>query len=98
MRDSAIRNIHPAVVNIIDGKRAFDANGKEITLNETLIEADFKRLQKDQKAKGYLRDREYPPLEDFADAFYWQMKGSSSEMIKYLKVCTDVKKKFPKRR
>jgi len=96
MRDSAIRNIHPDVVNIIDGKRAFDANGKEVTLNEKLIKVDFKRLKKEHDAKGYLRDREYPPLEDFADAYYWQMRGSGLKMVNYLRACARVKKKFPK--
>lgn len=42
------------------------------------------------------RRAEYPPLEDLADALYWQSKGNDEPMRKYLARIEEVKKKFPK--
>lgn len=42
------------------------------------------------------RKVEYPPLEDLADAIYWQSKGDSSKMTEYLAKCEAVKLKYPK--
>lgn len=42
------------------------------------------------------RKREYPPLEDFVDAFYWMQKGDSAMMDAYIAKCDAVKAKHPK--
>ena len=39
---------------------------------------------------------EYPPIEDFIDAYYWEKNGNSSLMEEYLKKVSAVKNKFPK--
>jgi len=43
-----------------------------------------------------LRRREYPPLEDLADAIYWMERKDKSLMEAWLKNCDAVKAKYPK--
>ena len=45
---------------------------------------------------GRLRQAEYPPLADLADALYWQSKGDSSKMDAYNAAVEAVKQRFPK--
>jgi hypothetical protein len=45
---------------------------------------------------GILRKAEYPPLEDFVDAYYWQTQGDNELMNKYLQRCKSVKEKYKK--
>jgi hypothetical protein len=42
------------------------------------------------------RKREYPPLEDLADALYWQQQGDGSKLAAYFGKCNEVKRRFPK--
>jgi hypothetical protein len=43
-----------------------------------------------------MRQPEYPPLGDLADAIYWQNEGDSSKMTAYLAAVEAVKVKYPK--
>ena len=43
-----------------------------------------------------LRRRAYPPLEELADALYWQQNGDSSKMAAYMSVVAKVKETHPK--
>jgi hypothetical protein len=51
--------------------------------------------QLDPKIAGK-RLSSYPPLADFADAYYWAQKGDNSKMEEYLKKIEEVKNKYPK--
>lgn len=42
------------------------------------------------------RKSEYPPIEDFADAMYWNSRGDSSKLTAYYDKITEVKKNNPK--
>ncbi len=42
------------------------------------------------------RRMEYPELQDFADAYYWQQQGDDSKMKEYLAKITEIKNKYPK--
>lgn len=66
------------------------------TKEEILLEKT--RLENEYQATEYqrLRQPEYPPLEDLADALYWQSKGDDSKMVSYLQACDEVKNKYPK--
>jgi hypothetical protein len=46
----------------------------------------------------YKTDRalEYPSWQILADAIYHQQKGDNSKMAEYIKLCDDVKQKYPK--
>lgn len=43
-----------------------------------------------------LRKNAYPPLEDLADAVYWQSRGDDTKMQKYMARVEAVKRQFPK--
>jgi hypothetical protein len=98
MRDRAIYNTHPNVASINAGTQAFNINGELVQLNESLIEVEVARLQADWDSKEYqrLREKEYPPLADLADAIYWQAQGDESKMTAYIAACEAVKVKYPK--
>lgn len=42
------------------------------------------------------RRKAYPPLEDLADALYWQAKGKPGPMNAYMAAVAAVKAKYPK--
>jgi len=42
------------------------------------------------------REPEYPPLAEFADAYYWAQKGDNTKMNEYVAKCDAVKEKYPK--
>jgi hypothetical protein len=73
MRDTAIFNTHPNVVNIIAETIAYDVNGVEVSLNESLIQAEINRLQAEYNAKEYQRQRQsaYPSILEQLDMQYW---------------------------
>lgn len=50
----------------------------------------------EENAYKNLRRDEYPPLEDLADAIYWQANGNEEPMSAYLLKCEEVKNKYPK--
>jgi len=60
--------------------------------------AEVNRLNIEQEKNNYkiLRATEYPKLEDFADAYYWQQNGDDTKMQKWLADCEFVKNKYPK--
>lgn len=43
------------------------------------------------------RKMEYPPIEEFADAMYWNSKGDPSHLQAYYEKCSAVKEKFAKK-
>ena len=46
----------------------------------------------------YAQERQlrYPPIQDLADAIYWQANGDDSKMTAYLEKCRQVKENIPK--
>ncbi|MFZ6726152.1 hypothetical protein ACO0K2_11725 [Undibacterium sp. MH2W] len=43
-----------------------------------------------------LRKKEYPSLEEFADAYFWERNGNPEPMKLYLEKVRSVKEKIPK--
>lgn len=62
------------------------------------IETRMGELQiiSDSIAYQGLRKKEYPPLENLADALFWQANGDASKMTAYLAQVAAVKDKYPK--
>ncbi|QCW22988.1 hypothetical protein [Synechococcus phage S-B05] len=56
-RDLAIRAVHTNVVTVYDGNRAYDANGAEVTLDESLIEAKITELDISNKWSELRKER-----------------------------------------
>jgi len=98
MNHQAIYNTHPTVVMIDDTAGAFDAQGNQVIIDESLVAAEVTRLQAEYDAKAYQRSRakEYPSLADFADAYYWAQNGDDTKMTAYIEKCAAVKEKYPK--
>ena len=96
MRDTAIRNTHPTVVTIHGEVSAFDQNGVEVVIDESLVTPEITRLQTAYDAKAYARTRAtaYPSVADFMEAYTEKEIGSDSTkwdayVIAYNKVRTD---------
>ena len=94
---SAIYKAYPDCKRI-DGSLAFKADGTQITLVQSEIDAARATLDADYAKVKYKDDRQplYPPLEDFADAMYWNSKGDSSKLEAYYTACEKVKTDNPK--
>lgn len=98
MRHEAIRKLYPQVVVVQDDIGCFDSSNNIVEIDNNLVQAETTRLIAEYAAFEYSRKRqpEYPPLQDLADALYWQNKGDSSKMHAYLAACEAVKQKYPK--
>lgn len=62
------------------------------------IAAEIERLQAAWDDREYitLRKAAYPPLADFADAYFWQQQGDDTKMQLYLARIDEVKARYPK--
>ena len=94
----AIYRAYPNAVTIDDGTGAFDADGNQITLDQSLVDAAAAEIAAELAATEYQRQRapEYPSLATLADALYWNSTGDSTKMDEYYAACAAVKAKYPK--
>jgi len=67
------------------------------SLGETVVEGvvPFDPVEEVFTWRGN-RMREYPPLQQLADALYWSQKGNPVLLDAYLAACEEVKRKYPK--
>jgi hypothetical protein len=94
-----------AILSLVPGAQV-TMNGDIITWHDPIeppitndqINQEKERLLQEYDAKEYqrLRQPEYPPLADLADALYWQSQGNDIKMAAYLAAVDAVKVKFPK--
>tara|TARA_R110002020_G_scaffold460733_1_gene679367 strand:- start:471 stop:752 length:282 start_codon:yes stop_codon:yes gene_type:complete len=72
MRDQAILNTHPNVVEIINGEDYFDKNHNLVTLDEAKVNTELTKLQTAYDSNQYQRNRavEYPSIKDQLDDLY----------------------------
>ena len=98
MNHEAIYRSHPNVVTIDSVKGAFDADGNQITLDQSLVDAAAAEIAAELAATKYQRQRapEYPSLATLADALYWNSTGDSTKLDEYYAACAAVKAKYPK--
>jgi hypothetical protein len=90
MNHEAIYALNPSVVTI-RGETAYDANGNEVAYDKDAVQAYV-------DAHAYIAKRaaEYPPITEFADAYYWMQKGKPELMDAYVAKCEATKQKYPK--
>ena len=72
----AIRKAYPNVTFINDTDLVIqDAEGKDVTVEQSKIDEARATLNAEFTATKYQKQRaeQYPPLEDFADAMYWNL-------------------------
>ena len=79
MRHEAIYNTHSNVTSIDDGLGAFDKDGNSVTIDETKVAEEIKKLQAEYDSKQYYRDRaiSYPSLQEQLDMIYWDRKNGT---------------------
>ena len=101
MIDKALLNLRPGAIwsmsgDDYSGLEWLDTVQTKPTIEE--VEQEVERLQQAWAATEYQRQRasEYPPLQDLADALYWQAQGNSQPMTDYLAACQAVKARYPK--
>ena len=95
----AILKAYAGTVAIIeDSKGAFDKDGNSVSLDQSKIDSARATLDAEYTKVKYKDDRQplYPPLEDFADAMYWNSKGDSTKLEAYYAACEKVKTDNPK--
>ena len=95
----AILKAYAGTVAIIeDSKGAFDKDGNSVSLDQSKIDSARATLDAEYAKVKYKDDRQplYPPLEDFADAMYWNSKGDSTKLEAYYAACEKVKTDNPK--
>jgi hypothetical protein len=82
----------------MDGDVIKFLDGVTTAPTEAEIQTEIARLQAEYDAKEYQRKRaaEYPPITDFADAYYWAQKGKTELMDAYVAKCDAIKLKYPK--
>ena len=98
LNHEAIFRAYPSCRMVDDGTGAFDADGNQIQLDQSLVDAAAAEIAAEQAATAYQRQRapEYPPLSDLADALYWASAGDSTKLDEYYAACEAVKAKYPK--
>tara|TARA_R100000329_G_scaffold6130_1_gene7759 strand:- start:31 stop:342 length:312 start_codon:yes stop_codon:yes gene_type:complete len=86
------------VISISDESGAVDKDGKSVSLDSSLVAKARTEIDEEYAKVKYKDDRKplYPPLEDFADAMYWNSKGDSSKLTAYYAACEKVKTDNPK--
>ena len=86
----AIYKLYPQVIRTV-GDIAYDADGNEVAYDKVAVQAYV-------NAHAYIAKRaaEYPPITDFADAYYWAQKGKTELMDAYVAKCDAIKLKYPK--
>jgi len=94
----AIRKAYPNAVTIEDGFGVKDADGNQIQLDQSLVDAAAAEIAAEQAATAYQRQRqpEYPSLAELADAIYWASTGDTTRIDAYYAACAAVKAKYPK--
>ena len=94
----AIYKAYSDAVIIDDSTGAFKADGSQITLVQSDIDAARVTLNAEAAAIAYKSTRQplYPSSGDFADAMYWNSKGDSSKLEAYYTACEKVKTDNPK--
>jgi hypothetical protein len=88
MNHNAIYALYSNVVTIDDGAGAFDAQGNQVTIDMSAVNAWV-----DPEAYIAKRQREYPPMTDYLDGI---AKGDQAQIDKYIADCQAVKAKYPK--
>ena len=87
MNHKAIYKLYPTVVTIDDTAGAFDAEGNQVVIDESLVNAWV-----DPDTYKYNRVKEYPSIGDQLDAL-WKGGDAAAEMLAKVQA---VKTKYPK--
>jgi hypothetical protein len=105
MNHQAIFNLYPNVVTVDDTAGAMDKDGNQVPVVQSDYETEVARLQAEQDATQYQRDRqsEYPPIGDQLDAILKHLnyrRTQGEDLVKDLDnivgAWLNVKSRYPK--
>jgi hypothetical protein len=95
MRHEAIRNLYPYVVTIDDGAGAFDAEGNQVTVDETVVAAEIQRLQPIKAAEEASAKRQQAYIAE-ADPLFFKAQRGEATMEEWQAKVAEIKTRFPK--
>ena len=99
MNHQAIFNTHPNVVTVDDGEGAFDSQGNPVAIDQAAYDAEVARLEAEQAATQYQRDRaaEYPSIEALVVALWEGVVEERMASVTALEaIRQQVKSRYPK--
>jgi hypothetical protein len=95
MRHEAIYNLYPNVVTIDDGAGAFDAQGDQVTIDESAVAIEIERLIPIQLAKEATENRRNAYIAE-ADALFFKAQRGEATMEEWQAKVAEIKARFPK--
>ena len=96
MRHEAVNNLYPNVASQTNNL-AFDEEGNKITVDESKVAEEIKKLQADYDSKQYQRDRIYPKFDEQFDLLFRDINsGNVSKDGEFYKAIKAVKDAHPK--
>jgi hypothetical protein len=99
MNHQAIFNLYPNVVTVDDGVGPMDKDGNQVPIVQSDYEAEVARLQLEQDATQYQRDRqaEYPSIDELVVALWEGVVEERMASVTALEGLRQaVKTKYPK--
>tara|TARA_Y100001972_G_C7445230_1_gene228267 strand:- start:50 stop:346 length:297 start_codon:yes stop_codon:yes gene_type:complete len=96
MDHNAVMKAYPNIVYLQSDfiNYGLDDNGEKVIIEQSKVDAA--RVELDKLSYQFDRELKYPPLQEFADAMYWNSKGDSSKLTAYYEACEKVKTDYPK--
>jgi hypothetical protein len=95
MRHEAIYNLYPNVVSVDDTAGAFDAQGNQVTVDESDVAAEIQRLQPIKAAEEATRQRQQAYIAE-ADPLFFKAQRGEATMEEWQAKVADIKARFPK--
>jgi len=99
MNHQAIYNLYPNVVSIDDTAGAMDKDGNQVSVVQSDYETEVARLQAEQDATQYQRDRqvEYPSIDELIVALWEGVVEERMASVTALEgLRQSIKTKYPK--
>jgi len=89
-RHQAIANLYPKVTHITNKYGPLDVNEESVSIDESKVGEEVKKLETEWKVKQYQRDRQYPSIGDQLDMQYHdQLNGTTTWKDAIAKVKAD---------
>ena len=95
MRHQAIYNLYANVVTVDDGAGAFDAQGDQVTIDESAVATEIERLIPIQLAKEATENRRNAYIAE-ADALFFKAQRGEATMEEWQAKVAEIKARFPK--
>ena len=95
MRHQAIRNLYPNVVTIDDSAGAFDAQGDQVTIDESAVATEIELLIPIQLAKVATDNRHSAYIAE-ADPLFFKAQRGEATVEEWQAKVAEIKARWPK--